>query len=200
MRWAVAGVLLAAGFLLPGCGGSGPGGTPSPSGDGRTSGGPSSPPTSGTPTPARIAVTSSAFADGAPIPLRYSCRGANVPPPLRWTGAPAGTAAFALVVDDPDAVGGLYIHWVVTDIPATTTHSAEGAVPAGGQVGANSGGNRAYLGPCPPRGSGVHHYRFTVYTLPRRLGLAAGTPARQAVAAIATVATAQGRLVGTFSG
>lgn len=106
----------------------------------------------------------------------------------------------ALVVDDPDAVGGLYIHRVVSDIPPTTTMSAEGAAPAGGRVSQNSGGNRAYLGPCPPRGTGVHHYRFTVYALPKRLGLSDATPARQAADAIAKAAIAQGRLVGTFTG
>jgi len=103
-------------------------------------------------------------------------------------------------VDDPDAVGGLYIHWVVSDIAPTVTGSAKGAAPSGGRVSANSGGDRAYLGPCPPRGSGVHHYRFTVYALSRRLDLSPATPARQAVDAIARATIAQGRLVGTFTG
>ncbi len=200
MRWAVAGVLVATGLLMSGCcGGNEPRTGPSSPSTGRTS----SPTPSATPTPnapSAIAVTSPAFVNGAPIPARYSCRGANIPPALAWTGTPPAAGALALVLDDPDAVGGLYIHWVVTDIPPTTTASAEGAAPPGGQVGANSGGNRAYLGPCPPKGTGVHHYRFTLYALAKRLGLAPTTPARQAVAAITQAATGQGQLVGTFTG
>ncbi len=202
MRWALTGVLIVAGLLMAGCGGgTEPKATSSSPGQGRTSGGAPSPTPPPSPSAAvAIRVTSPAFADGAAIPARYSCHGANIPPALGWTGVPRGAVALALVLDDPDAVGGLYIHWVVTDIPPTTTGTAEGAAPAGGQVGANSGGNRAYLGPCPPRGSGVHHYRFTLYVLPGRLGLPPTAPARQAVAAITRAATGQGRLVGTFTG
>jgi Raf kinase inhibitor-like YbhB/YbcL family protein len=146
-----------------------------------------------------ITVTSTAFEADGKIPTRYSCRGEGVTPPLAWTGVPSGTAALALVVDDPDAVNGLFVHWVVTDIPPTASGSAEGGAPTGGSVSENSGGDRSYLGPCPPKGSGTHHYRFTVYALDKRLDLPESTSAKQAVDAVDDAAVAKGRLVGTFS-
>src|SRR5262245_22672458 len=69
--------------------------------------------------PRSVAVTSTAFTDGGTIPTRYSCHGDNTSPPLAWSGLPSGTATVALVVDDPDAPGGTYTHWVVWNIPAT---------------------------------------------------------------------------------
>jgi Raf kinase inhibitor-like YbhB/YbcL family protein len=148
---------------------------------------------------AAIAVTSAAFGNGRAIPARYSCHGRNQPPPLAWTGVPPHAVALALVMDDPDAVGGRYIHWVVTDIPPAVGSSAQGQSPPGGRTSANSGGDARYLGPCPPSGSGLHHYRFTVYGLSRMLGLTPDTAARTALAAIEAAAVGQGRLVGTYA-
>src|SRR6266516_664011 len=71
--------------------------------------------------PGSIAVTSTAFGEGAKIPARYTCRGDGTSPPLAWSGLPSGTATVALIVDDPDAPAGTYTHWVVWDIPAGTT-------------------------------------------------------------------------------
>ena len=149
---------------------------------------------------AEFAVSSPAFVDNTPIPAEYSCNGRNVPPPLRWENVPAGTESLALVVDDPDAVGGLYIHWVVTGIPPSTTEIVEGALPQGAQVSLNSGGKAAYLGPCPPAGTGVHHYRFQLYALSKPLALAPTTPAGQATQTIAGAAIATASTVGLFSG
>lgn len=186
--------LFAATILLTACGGDGRGTTPSPSPES-----PAAP--SPKPTPAgKLTVTSSAFRDGQPIGRQYSCKGANTSPPLAWQGVPEDAAALALVMDDPDAVGGLYIHWVVTDIAPDSTGVAAGKTPAGGTVTPNSGGDARYLGPCPPSGTGTHHYRFTVYALPAPLNLAADTPAKQAVATIERQATTQARLVGTSQG
>lgn len=181
------------------------GATPSPDGPGQpASGAPSQGVAASTSTPEAttegITVTSEAFIDGGQIPAEYACGGQNVSPPLAWTGVPEGTAAVALVMDDPDAVGGLYIHWVVSDIAANTTGSARGTTPAGGQVLPNSGGNRRYLGPCPPQGSGVHHYRFTLYALAKPAALAESTPAGGAVAAFSAGASARGQLIGTYAG
>jgi Raf kinase inhibitor-like YbhB/YbcL family protein len=150
--------------------------------------------------PARFAITSPAFGENAQIPVEYSCRGRNVPPPLRWENVPVGSASLALVVDDPDAVGGLYIHWVVTGMPPTTTEIIDGALPEGAQVSLNSGGKAAYLGPCPPPGTGVHHYRFRLYALSKPLVLVPTTPARDATQMIAGAAAAEVRTVGLFSG
>ena len=149
---------------------------------------------------APFAVTSPAFGDNTQIPAEYSCNGRNVPPPLRWENPPPGTESLALVVDDPDAVGGLYIHWVVTGIPPTATGIVEGALPQGAQVSLNSGGKAAYLGPCPPAGTGVHHYRFQLYALSKQLVLAPTTPAGQATQTIAGAALATASTVGLFSG
>jgi len=143
-----------------------------------------------------MTVTSPAFADGARIPVRYTCKGDNLSPPLKWSAPPAGTSQLALVVDDPDAPGGTFVHWVLTGIPAGQTQLGENAVPPGAAEGRNGAGS-GYTGPCPPSGP-VHHYRFTVYALNRSPGVQADTDPRQAIAAIQAAATAQGRLVGTF--
>jgi Raf kinase inhibitor-like YbhB/YbcL family protein len=147
-------------------------------------------------TPATITVTSTAFAEGAAIPATYSCDGPGQSPPLAWSGVPEGAAALALVVDDPDAPRGTFTHWVVLDIPPEVRGSAEGGVPAGGAEARNSAGRASWMGPCPP--SGTHHYRFTVYALSARTGLAAGASLDEALPAIERLATASGRLTGTY--
>jgi hypothetical protein len=158
------------------------------------------PATTSPPAPAPFGVSSSAFADNTDIPAEYSCNGRNVAPPLRWENVPGGTDSLALVVDDADAVGGLYIHWIVTGIPVSTTEIVDGALPQGAQIGVNSGGQAAYLGPCPPAGTSVHHYRFQLYAIGRPLTLAPTTPASEAAQTIADAATAVVRTVGLFSG
>jgi phosphatidylethanolamine-binding protein (PEBP) family uncharacterized protein len=119
-----------------------------------------------------ITVRSPAFAAGATIPVRFSCRGSNAPIPLTWTGVPTGAASVALIMDDPDA-------------------------PSGAAQAQNGRGQAAYTGPCPP--SGTHHYRFTVYAEPSRLSLRAGAPLPEALAAIRANPLASGRLTGLFA-
>jgi Raf kinase inhibitor-like YbhB/YbcL family protein len=148
--------------------------------------------------PETITVTSSAFPAGGPIPARFTCDGQEVSPPLGWSGVPDGTAELALVVDDPDAPGGTYVHWVVAHLDPGPRQLAEGAVPLGAAELANSAGESAYAGPCPPDGP-AHHYRFTLYALPRRVELAADAEPAEAIAAIEQAATARGRLIGTFA-
>jgi Raf kinase inhibitor-like YbhB/YbcL family protein len=147
--------------------------------------------------PEPITVSSPAFAAGAAIPVRFTCAGENVSPPLRWSAVPAGTAEVALVVDDPDAPRGTYVHWVVIGLGRDATELAEGAVPAGARQLANSAGDAAYTGPCPPAGP-AHHYRFTVYALERAPEVAGDAGPGAAVEAIEAAAAARGRLVGTF--
>jgi Raf kinase inhibitor-like YbhB/YbcL family protein len=118
--------------------------------------------------PQQITVTSPAFAEGEPIPDNDTCDGANVSPPLAWTGVPGDARNIALVVDDPDAPSGTFTHWVVLDLATGVTGSEEGSVPTGGVQAQNSTGRASYLGPCPP--SGTHRYRFTVYALSGRPG------------------------------
>jgi Raf kinase inhibitor-like YbhB/YbcL family protein len=147
--------------------------------------------------PEEINVSSSAFDDGAAIPRRYTCEGENVSPPLAWSGVAAGTAEVALVVDDPDAPRGTYVHWVVVGLDPGLTRLAEGAVPPGARQLPNSAGSAAWTGPCPPPGP-AHHYRFTVYALQRPPEVAGDADPEAAVQAIEAAATARGRLVGTF--
>lgn len=158
------------------------------------------PPVAESPRPATLRLTSAAFSNGEPIPARYSCHGANVPPRLDWAGVPEDAGELALVVDDPDAVGGLYVHWVVVGIEPGATGSISAEDPAGGRILPNSGGEAKYLGPCPPAGTGTHHYRFTLYVLPGDLDIKVETPAKQSTEAIAKAATATARLVGTYEG
>ena len=146
------------------------------------------------PEPGPLTITSPAFADGAPIPVQYSCKGANLAPPLAWS-APSPAA---LVVDDPDAPGGAYIHWIVTGIPPGPGSTPDGQIPGGGKVLPNSKGQASYTGPCPPGGSGVHHYRFTLYQLPNDYKLPAHLAGAQAAQTIAGASTGHAQLTGTF--
>src|SRR5205807_6207372 len=141
-----------------------------------------------------LTLTSPAFADGAPIPAQYTCKGANTTPPLAWS-APSGGA---LVVDDPDAPRGPYVHWIVTGIASGSGSTADGQTPAGTSTLANSSGQSGYTAPCPPAGTGTHHYRFTLYQLPATFQLPVGGAGSQAAQAIAQAATAQAVLTGTF--
>jgi Raf kinase inhibitor-like YbhB/YbcL family protein len=120
---------------------------------------------------AAFTLSSSAFENGARIPDAHTCAGANLSPPLRWTGAPAATRSYALLVADPDAPGGDFVHWVVYDLPAAWRALPSGVGPIlriGGQGGGRQGVNDfhriGYGGPCPPPGQ-VHHYVFTLYAL-----------------------------------
>lgn len=120
-------------------------------------------------------LSSPAFAEGHAVPPRYTCEGDDVSPPLAWSGAPAATRAFALVVDDPDAPSGRFTHWLVADIGAERSGlgEAEGS-GAGAAQGTNDFGRVGYGGPCPPRGHGVHHYQFHLHALAQPLKLSRG--------------------------
>jgi Raf kinase inhibitor-like YbhB/YbcL family protein len=147
--------------------------------------------------PEVVEVSSAAFAEGEPIPTRYTCDGDEVSPPLTWSGVRGDARAVALVVDDPDAPSGTYTHWVVLDISRSTSSAAEGEVPGGGVQAENSAGDAAYAGPCPPEG--IHHYRFTVAALDRPTGLAEGASLDDALAAVDDHTIARGTLTGTYS-
>jgi Raf kinase inhibitor-like YbhB/YbcL family protein len=148
-------------------------------------------------------VRSDAFSEGETIPQKHTCEGADVSPPLAWTGAPEGTAAFALVVDDPDAPVGTWVHWVMFDMPPAVTSLEEG-IPATGllQSGAKQGINDfkrpGYGGPCPPRGHGAHRYVFTVYALDATVGLKAGATKAELLASMEGHVLAEAELVGTY--
>ena len=156
-RAAVGAVTVLAVLLLAACSGSGDGSTGS--GPAASSAGPATP-TAAPSGAATITVRSPAFAAGAMIPVRFSCRGSNTPIPLTWTGVPASAASVALIMDDPDAPSGTFTHWVVFNLPVASDGITNGRLPAGAAQAQNGRGQAAYTGPCPP--SGTHHYRFTV--------------------------------------
>ncbi len=146
--------------------------------------------------PVTVTVTSPALGEGQAIPPRFTCDGPEQSPPLAWRGEGEHPAAWGLVVDDPDAPGGTFVHWVVVDIPARFGAVREGEVPAGAAQATNSSGEVSYAGPCPP--SGTHRYRFTVYALSAPTGLADGADLEDALAAIESAAEARGTLVATY--
>jgi Raf kinase inhibitor-like YbhB/YbcL family protein len=141
--------------------------------------------------PETITVTSTSFPPCETIPARFTCDSQEVSPQLGSSGVPAGTVELALLVDDPDAPGGTYVHWVVA-------HLDPGAVSPGATELPNSAGEPAYAGPCPPGGP-AHHYRFTLYALPQRVDLAADAAPADTIAAIERAATARGRLTATYA-
>jgi hypothetical protein len=150
-----------------------------------------------------FAITSPAFADGANIPVKYTCNGQNISPALDWGQGPAGTASFALIMDDPDAA---YTHWVIFNLPPDSQGLSE-AVPKDdklasgalqGKIGSGGIGYPiGYFGACPPKGS-PHHYRFTLYALDKSLDLAAGATKDQVLQAMEGHVLGQSQLVGLY--
>jgi Raf kinase inhibitor-like YbhB/YbcL family protein len=193
-RAAFGALTVLAALLLAACSGSGGGSTGS--GPAASSAGPATP-TAAPSGAATITVRSPAFAAGAMIPVRFSCRGSSTPIPLTWTGVPAGAASVALIMDDPDAPSGTFTHWVVFNLPVSSRGITNGRLPAGAAQAQNGRGQAAYTGPCPP--SGTHHYRFTVYAEPKRLPLQAGASLAEALAAIRSNPLASGGLTGLFA-
>jgi Raf kinase inhibitor-like YbhB/YbcL family protein len=119
----------------------------------------------------KIKITSSAFKDGDMIPLKYTCDGKNVSPPLQWDLVPDGTKSIALICDDPDAPSGDWTHWVVYNLPADVRLLSENipndeTLPDGTRQGLTDFGTTGYSGPCPPWG--VHRYYFKIYALDKK--------------------------------
>jgi Raf kinase inhibitor-like YbhB/YbcL family protein len=113
-------------------------------------------------------ISSSAFGDGGSIPAKYTCDGADTSPPLSIEGIPAAAKSLALIMDDPDAPGGTFDHWILWNIDPKTTAIAEGQSPPGA-AGRNGFGKNGYGGPCPP--SGEHRYYFKIYAIDTTLNL-----------------------------
>ena len=152
-----------------------------------------------------LTLKSTAFAADGEIPARYTCEGEDVSPPLAWSGAPAGTKSFALIVDDPDAPDPAapkmtWVHWVLYDIPATAGGLYEDVdpakLPAGTREGVNDWGRTGYGGPCPPIGR--HRYFHKLYALDAVLG-DLGRPKKAALEkAMKGHVLAEAVLVGTY--
>ena len=141
-------------------------------------------------------LTSAAFPHGGPIPRRHTCEGEDLSPALGWTAPPEGAVSLALVVDDPDAPGGTFTHWLAWGLPAGEGGLAEGdAAPVEGK---NDFGTTGYRGPCPPPGHGPHRYFFRLYAVRAEVTLEAGAGRSELEEAIGTDALAVAELVGTY--
>jgi Raf kinase inhibitor-like YbhB/YbcL family protein len=149
-----------------------------------------------------IRLTSQAFEENSLIPKKYSCDGENISPPISWSGIPGEAKSLALIVDDPDAPSGSFVHWVIYNIDPAKEGLPEAvtlSTPQGlGAQGKNSTGKSGYSGPCPPKGSS-HHYFFRLYALDTMLDIGAG-PSRASVEnAMKNHILATGQLVGIYS-
>jgi Raf kinase inhibitor-like YbhB/YbcL family protein len=136
--------------------------------------------------------------------VQYSLQGGNLSPPLSWSNAPANTNSFVLIMDDPDAPGGTWDHWIIYNISAGTTSLAEnagasgdGGLPSGAEHGTNSWGNQYYQGPSPP--SGTHRYYFKLYALSVSQLNPSGTTKAAIEAAMAGKIMGQTELMGTYT-
>ena len=172
-RRTAAGTVVLAALTLAGCGNGGSGAATAPT---------------------TMSVTSAAFIQNV-LPQRYTCRGAGINPPIDWSGAPAGTKSFAVVVDDSSAPITPFIYWLVFHIQPGTTDIQEGMLPTGARQALNSEGTQAYDPPCP--GTHPHSYRFTVYALSTEIDLPAGASLQAVWTAIAAATIGRGRIVVT---
>ena len=150
---------------------------------------------------ARMKITSPSFAQGALIPPKHTCQGADSSPELVWEGEPAGTKSLALIVDDPDAPGKTWVHWVIFNIPPGTGVLDENLVKSellanGTRQGRNDFGNLGWGGPCPP--TGAHRYYFRLYALDAVLNLKAGSSKEQLLAAMKGHILGEGLLLGLY--
>ena len=179
-RFAIVAVAAALGSIA-GCGGDGDGpAVPTPSAS------------------QRIAVTSMAFTENGTVPRRYTCDGANVSPPLTFTGVPAGAAELVVVLEDPSAPHGTFTHWLMWGVPPQDSRLTAGESPQGAVQGRNSFKKTGYGGPCPPKGAAPHRYVLSVYAADRKLSLAADASPDDVRRALTGHTLASGTLTGRY--
>jgi len=155
-----------------------------------------------TPKTMNIQITSTAFSEGQPIPAKYSCEGSDISPPLQWTNTPANAKSFALIMDDPDAPVGTWVHWVLYDLSANATGLPENVaktqtISNGAKQGMNTWPRLGYGGPCPPPGK-PHRYFFKLYALDTMLDLKPGLTKKDLLKAMEGHVLAEGQLMGTY--
>jgi hypothetical protein len=143
---------------------------------------------------ADLLVKSPVFEHGKLIPKKYTCDGQDINPPITIEGIPKEAKTLVLAVDDPDAPSGTWDHWIVWNIPASTSKIAENSVP--GEEGVNSARQQGYMGPCPP--GGTHRYFFKVYALDTELSLGSGSRKKDAEKAMQGHVLAKGELMGLY--
>jgi len=140
---------------------------------------------------------SSVFLNNAQISDKYGCHGENVNPPFEFHDTPKGTKSLVLIVDDPDAPDGDWVHWLIFNIDPQTISISENSVPIGATVGINSFGKNSYGGPCPP--NGTHNYNFKFYAIDTTLNLASGVKKSDVLSAIKGHIIAQTILIGKYN-
>jgi Raf kinase inhibitor-like YbhB/YbcL family protein len=148
-------------------------------------------------------LATTAFSAGGAIPRKFTCDGPDISPKLTWNDPPAKTQSFALIMDDPDAPVGTWVHWVIYDLLANTRELAEGVakqeqLPNGARQGRNDFGKIGYGGPCPPPGK-PHRYFFKLYALDAKLGLKAGAIKADVERAIKGHILTQAELIGRYA-
>ncbi len=146
-------------------------------------------------------LTSTAFTQNNTIPSKYTCDGADISPPLAWSGAPSGAKSFALIADDPDAPAGTWVHWIIWNIPAAAASLKEGigksaALADGTKQGLSDFRKAGYGGPCPP--SGTHRYFFKLYALNSELNLPATATKANLESAMKGHILAEAQLMGKY--
>jgi len=147
-------------------------------------------------------LASTAFTNGGTIPKKFTCDGPDVSPPIKWTQSVAGTQSFALIMDDPDAPAGTWVHWVLYNLPADAREIPEGAhkqeqLANGAMQGRNDFRRIGYGGPCPPPGT-PHRYFFRLYTLDAKLTLKAGATRAELESAMKGHILVQTELMGRY--
>ena len=147
-------------------------------------------------------LESSAIRPGQPIPAIHTCDGEDISPDLAWREIPEDTRSFALIMDDPDAPRGIWVHWVLFNLPADAVELAPGVpkvpeLPSGARQGLNDSGDIGYSGPCPPPGP-PHRYYFHLYALDAEPAAPGGITRRELLDLIDTHIIEQARLVGTY--
>ncbi|MGB9847598.1 MAG: YbhB/YbcL family Raf kinase inhibitor-like protein [Minisyncoccia bacterium] len=141
-------------------------------------------------------ITSQAFQNNELIPKRYTCDGENINPPLYFEEIPEGTESLVLIVDDPDAPRGTFLHWLVFNIPPQTKLIEENSLPAGAQLGKNDFGQLKYGGPCPPYGT--HRYLFKIFALDKKIDLKEGASLSEVLSAMRNHILADSELIGLY--
>lgn len=141
-------------------------------------------------------ILSTAFGNNQDIPGKYTCQGENINPPLLFDGVPVNTRSLALIMDDPDAPMGTFVHWVIFNIDPKILSIAENSYPSGSIQGKNSASSNRYVSPCPP--SGTHRYFFKLYALDIILDLTSNADKKELENAIKTHILDEARLIGFY--
>lgn len=149
--------------------------------------------------PGELTVRSEAFDDGDTLPTRYTCDGEEVSPPLEWSGVPGEATELVLVVTDPDAPKGEFVHWVVGDLDPALGGLDEGEVPAEAVEGTNGFDEQGYGAPCPPSEDTAHRYVFRLYAAGEQVDVGPGASVEEVRRDLEEAALAEGQLVGTYA-